>query len=231
MIKGKKVLAVVPARAGSKGIPGKNLTSVAGKPLIAWTIEAAKQSRFIDRLILSSDDPKIIEVSKKMGCEVPFVRPGELASDEASLVDVVIHAMQAEKSFDLVLLLQPTSPLRTTGDIDGALERMMSTGASSVVSVTEVSKSPYWMYELRKDHRLEPFISQGKPADRRQLLPKLHVLNGAIYLIRGETLLKERSFVNADTVAWEMDSASSIDIDVELDLKLASYLLSERQML
>src|SRR5215470_19477410 len=144
MIDGKKVLAIIPARGGSKGLAGKNIIEVAGKPLIAWTIAEANKSRYIDRLILSSDDPKTIEVAKAHGCEVPFVRPAELAQDETPGVDPVLHAISMLRGYEIVIVLQVTSPLRRVMDIDDCLDYLLSCDANACVSVTGVDQNPYY---------------------------------------------------------------------------------------
>ena len=147
MYKNKKVLAVVPARGGSKGVPRKNVRPFLGKPLIAWTIEEALKSSYIDRLIVTSEDEEIREIANQSGAETPFVRPIELATDTAVGVDVLCHAVEStDENYDYVVLLQPTSPLRNVTDIDGAIEWGLDRTLKSVVSVSESSTSPYWMY-------------------------------------------------------------------------------------
>src|SRR5690349_12171236 len=147
MIQDKSILAIIPARGGSKSIPYKNLAPLVGKPLIAWTIEEAKKSKYIDRLILSSEDEQIIKTAKAYGCEAPFIRPAELSLDETPGIAPVLHALKEIKEhYDYILLLQPTSPLRTAEDIDKALEFALENGAAFCVSITVPDKSPYWMY-------------------------------------------------------------------------------------
>ena len=168
MINGKTVLAIIPARGGSKGVPKKNILSIGGKPLIAWTIEAAKNATFIDRLILSSDCQEIIETALKYGCEVPFVRPDELATDQAGSVAVVSHALTSLKeSYDYVVLLQPTSIFRSTEDIEGAVKYCLDNQVFSCVSVVECEKPPYWMYHIQ-DKKLVSVIKQNAFYSRRQ---------------------------------------------------------------
>lgn len=191
MIDGKSVLAIIPARGGSKGVPRKNIRLVAGKPLIAWTIEEAKKSRYIDRLILSSDDREIIEVAEEWGCEAPFVRPAEISQDVTPGIEPVIHAIQSLAGFDYVVLLQPTSPLRTFMDIDGCLELCVQKGIPACVSVVEPEKSPYWMYKLDADGRMQPLLETGQNFERRQDLPKVYVLNGAVYVAESAWLLSK----------------------------------------
>ena len=216
MIDSERVLAVIPARGGSKGVPGKNIRKVGGKPLIAWTIEAAKAAERVDRTILSSDDAAIIRVAQELGCEVPFVREARLADDKTPTMEVVLDAIQRCPGFAWVVLLQPTSPLRTGRDIDQAIDLCIEKKAPSCVSVSLARESPYWMYSLRPDGRLNPLLAQGMPT-RRQELPAVYALNGAIYVARSDWLARERKFVAEETVAYEMPLARSLDIDTESD--------------
>lgn len=208
-----KVLALIVARGGSKGLPRKNILQIEGKPLIAWTIQAALESSIISQVVLSSDDDEIIETAKAWGCSVPFRRPSHLASDAANSMDVVLHALEELPGFDYVMLLQPTSPLRTTLDIDAAFQQLKSAGASSCVSVCETEQSPYWMYLLEEDKKLHKILSQSTIAYRRQDLPKVYLLNGAIYIARVDCLQKTKSFITEDTVGYVMSQYNSLDID------------------
>lgn len=227
MIGTKRVLAVIPARGGSKGVPRKNIRDLAGKPLIAWSIEAAKQSSYIDRVILSSEDDEIIQTATAWGCDVPFVRPAHLAADDTPGIDPILHALEQQPEYDYVVLLQPTSPLRTAEDIDATIEQLLSAQAPCCVTVTEPSKSPYWMYTLQEDNRMQPLIQQDL-VTRRQDLPKAFALNGAVYVADTKWLQQTRSFLAAGTVAHIMPSDRSFDIDTELDLFLADALLKKR---
>jgi N-acylneuraminate cytidylyltransferase len=223
LIHEKKVLAVISARGGSKGVPRKNVRELAGRPLIFWTIDSAKKSKYIDRLILSSDDEEIIDVARALGCEVPFVRPGALATDTARGVDVLCHAVQhAGADYDYVVLLQPTSPLRTVTDIDTAIELCVQKAAVSVVSVTEASKSPYWMYQMNDDGLLVPFV-ENAPSNRQQL-PLSYVLNGAVYVCEVKELLASREIIDAQTLAYVMPAERSYDIDSETDFVICEFL-------
>lgn len=223
MINGKRILAIIPARGGSKGLPRKNLLEVGGKPLIAWTICEGLKSRFIDRLILSSDDHEIIETAKEWGCEAPFIRPKELATDEAKTSDVVVHALtemnKKNESFDYITLLQPTSPLRSHKDIDSCIEECHKKNAFSCVTVSETEKSPFWMYFLDADNHMQPVIdATGRPT-RRQELPTAYTLNGAVYVVKREWFQEIKSFVTEETIAHVMPKERSLDIDTALDLK------------
>ncbi len=230
MIEGKRVLAVIPARGGSKGLPRKNVTALMGKPLLTWTVEEAKKSKYIDRLILSSENEEIIRLAKSLGCEVPFVRPDELSRDETPGIEPILHALTLLPGYDLVMMLQPTSPLRSVMDIDGGVEQCLRKNANACVSVTETQKSPYWMYSLDSDERMKPVLEiEEKTALRRQDLPRTYFLNGAVYVAHKEWLIQTRSFVSNGTVGYVMPRERSVDIDTEFDFKIAEFLLGERQ--
>lgn len=222
MINGKSVLAIIPARGGSKRLPGKNILEVGGKPLIAWTIEEARKSKYIDRLILSSEDQKIISVARAWGCEVPFVRPAELAQDETPGIETVLHAIDALlEKYDYIVLLQPTSPLRKSEDIDGTINLCIKKNAPACVTVTELDKSPYWMFFLDKEGGMTPIIRMNNAIKKqRQDLPKGYVLNGACYIASTDWLIINRTFITEKTVAYKMNKERSLDIDDEVDLKI-----------
>lgn len=228
MIGGRRVLAVIPARGGSKGVPGKNIQPVGGRPLIAWTVAAAKASRYVDRVILSSDDPDIMDAARAAGCEAPFVRPDALATDEADSVDVVLDALERVPGYDIVVLLQPTSPLRVTEDIDGALDRMIEGGASSCVSVSEASDHPWLTFSQDEAGALRAFCNPGDGVSlRRQDLPPAYVLNGAIYAVDVARLRATRRFLEPGlTAAWVMPAERSLDIDTWDDISRADMALS-----
>lgn len=221
----QRTLAVIVARGGSKGLPGKNIRPVHGLPLIAWTILAARRARRIDRLVLSSDDPAIIAVAREYGCEAPFVRPAPLATDEAGSADVLAHAIQSlDETFDLAVLLQPTSPLRSAEDIDASVDLLIASGAPSVISVCQTGQSPFWMYSLNPDGILVPLIpARDRPA-RRQDAPPAYAPNGAVYVVRTARFLADRRFVHDDTRAWLMPPRRSVDIDTQEDLDWLEFL-------
>lgn len=228
MIEGKTVLAIVPARGGSKGIPRKNLREIGGKPLIAWTIIEAQKSRYIDRLILSSEDDQIIEVAKAWGCEVPFKRPLELAEDDTPGIAPVLNALNTLPQYDYVMLLQPTSPLRQVNDIDICLEKCLANNAKSCVSVTEATENPYWMYNISSDGVMHKLIEINNYFTRRQDLPKVYKLNGAVYVAQSEWLLQNKSFLSDETIAYVMPFQRSVDIDEEHDLQITEFLLKNQ---
>ena len=226
MIAGKTVLGIIPARGGSKGVPRKNIRLLAGKPLIAWTIDEAKKSKYIDRLILSSEDEEIIKVAREYGCEIPFKRPVEFAQDNTPGIEPVIHTIKKlEPNYDYVVVLQPTSPLRTVEDIDGCIEKCIGSGALSCVSVCEAEQSPYWMYKLNDNMKLKPFVQHNENIYRRQDLPRVYVLNGAVYVAKPQFIADNRSFLTSATIAYLMPRERSIDIDLELDFAFCEFLM------
>jgi len=227
VIDSKSVLAIIPARGGSKGVPRKNIRDLAGKPLIAWTIEAAQKSQYIDRLVLSSDDEEIMQVARTYGCEVPFARPAELARDETPGIDPILHALTALPGYDYVVLLQPTSPLRSTEDIDGCLARCERSNAPACVSVTEPTHHPQWMYTMDDSETLLPISEQRSV--RRQDLPQVYSLNGAVYVARAEWLNESHSFLGEGTLGYVMSAHRSVDIDTEQDLAIAACLLQQKE--
>lgn len=228
MINEKKVLALIPARGGSKGVPRKNVRMLGGKPLIAWTIEAAIQSKYIDRVMLSSEDEEIIEVAKKWGCDVPFVRPKELAQDDTPSMEVILHGIEQVKGYDYIVLLQPTSPFRTTEDINKCIEKCVENNQESCVSIVEVSQNPYWMYTVKENEVLNPLIEIDDKYYQRQKLPKTYILNGAVYVASIEWLKQSKSFLSKNTTSVEMTKEKSIDIDTMLDFKVASLLIDSK---
>ena len=222
MIDGLRVLALITARGGSKGLPGKNIRPAGGKPLLAWTVDAARGSRYCDRVVISTDDEAIAAAALAHGCEVPFMRPDDLATDTASSMDVVMHALQNLPGFDLLLLLQPTSPLRNSADIDAACELLLARQAPACVSVTPARESPYWMYSVGPGQALKPVVELPAGITRRQDLPVAYSLNGAVYLARTSWLQDSRSFLTSQTVALVMPAERSLDIDTLEDFEAFS---------
>ncbi len=219
----KRTLAVIPARAGSKRLPGKNYRALGGKPLIQWTIEAARSVEMIDTVCVSTDDRNIRDLAIMLGVEAPFIRPDELASDTASSIDVVCHAMDWYRKergvvYDFVMLLQPTSPFRTADHIREALELREQRGANAVISVCPVSHSPLWCNTLPDDGDMDGFLKKEVIGARSQDLPKYYRLNGAIYIARSGCLSRKKSFLISDRCfSYRMLEVESLDIDTELD--------------
>lgn len=229
MIGGGKVLGLIPARGGSKGIPRKNLRPLAGKPLLAWTVEEAQRSRYLDRLVVSSEDEEIIAAAEALGCEAPFRRPAELADDKATGMATALHALQALPGFDYLVYLQPTSPLRRAEDIDGCLETCLREGAASCVTVVKAAHSPYWLYTLGPGGRMAPFLTGAEKAPRRQDAPELYLLNGAVYVASTDWMAASGVFVDGGTLAYEMPAERSLDIDRPEDLELAEWYMDRRR--
>lgn len=226
-----KILAIIPARGGSKGIPRKNIKEICGKPLITYTIEAALKCEYIDRVIVSTDDEEIAQVSKASGAEVPFLRPDELASDNSPTIDCVIDLLEKLKrdqqyTPEYVALLQCTSPLRNSKHLDEAINELFISNRDGIVSVCEVEANPYWMNVI-KDGKLEYFIEEGRKITRRQDLPKVYEINGALYIIKTDILIKEKTFECVNVGAYVMTAKESVDIDELLDFKIAELILSE----
>ncbi|OZB36047.1 MAG: acylneuraminate cytidylyltransferase [Halothiobacillus sp. 14-56-357] len=219
------VLALIPARGGSKGLPGKNIRPLKGKPLIGWSIEAARASRYVSRIVVSSDDEEILAVARDQGAETPFRRPASLAGDATPGMDVVLHALDQLAGFEWVVLLQPTSPLRLAADIDAAIEQCLKTNAPACVSVCEAPASPWWMFEVGAECRMRSFLPAEQRPVRRQDLPDLYALNGAVYVAKTEWLRMSLSFLTEETVAYVMPPARSVDIDTLFDFQLAECLL------
>lgn len=230
MIDNCKVLAVIVARGGSKGLPGKALADLGGKPVVAWSVAASLGSKLIDRTIISSDDEKIIAAAEAAGCEAPFVRPTALATDEALVPDVVLHTLESiSERYDYVVLLQASSPLRNADDIDGCIRVCHQTSAPGAVSVAVTSKHPRWMFTLEKDGRFKPFISNGLWKDlqrRRQCFPEAYAPNGAVYVAPVPSFIATRSFYFPLTVGWPMPAERSVDIDTPLDLAVARAMVA-----
>jgi CMP-N,N'-diacetyllegionaminic acid synthase len=227
MIHGKTFFGIIPARGGSKGVPGKNIREVGGKPLIAWTIQEAKKSRHLDRLILSSEDQEIVETARAWDCEVPFLRPSELARDDTPGVDPVLHAIETlSTKYDYVVLLQPTSPLRKADDIDGCIEHCLRKNAPACISVTRQNKGPYWMFTINTNGRMVNIFDSASSAKRRQDLPEVYALNGAVYVAETDWIAQKRAFISDHTVAYIMPRERSIDIDDQFDMDLFAFLVS-----
>lgn len=226
MINGKKILGIIPARGGSKRLPGKNILPLAGKPLIAWTIEAAQKSRYIDRILVSSDDDTILDIARSLGVEI-LERPGELATDTASSFDVVNHVHESiQEKYEITILLQPTSPLRTEFHIDEGLELFKENKAAAVISVSEMEHSPLWANTLPENGDMRNFLSPEVINKRSQDLPTYYRINGALYICDTEQMLAQRKFILDDNIfAYRMPPERSIDIDSRFDFLFAETLL------
>lgn len=219
-----KCLGIIPARGGSKGIPHKNIVDLGGKPLIAWTIESAKNSAVFDRLIVSTDDEEIAAISRLYGAEVPFLRPAEISRDDTSSLAVVLHTLAYCDALgwqpDTVVLLQPTSPFRSAQDIQASVALLDTSGNDSVVSVVEVEHSPYLSFTITQDKQLTPMFSEFPPV-RRQDYGRCVRPNGAIYAVRAARLRQGLDWYSGRVLSYEMPDDRSLDIDTPWQLSLA----------
>lgn len=224
----KKFLGVIPARAGSKRIIHKNTVDLCGKPLIAWTVDAALKSRHIDHIAVSTDDQKVIDICRAYPVQV-IRRPEFLASDDSKTIDAILHTIEnITDDYEYVILLQPTSPLRTARHIDEAIELLNAKKADGVVSVTKAEHSPLWMNTLPEDKSMAGFLSDEIKNKRSQDLPVYYQLNGSIFIAKTSALIKEKSFFLKDNIyAYEMENQVSVDIDTKTDLKFTRVLAEE----
>lgn len=221
-----RLLALIPARGGSKGVPRKNVRWIAGKPLIGWTIDAALAAGVFDRVVVSTEDPEIAEVARAGGAEVPFMRPAELSADDTPGIAPVLHALEELLGFDALVLLQPTSPLRSAADIASVVALARSRGARSVVSVCEPDAHPQWTYRMDGNGVLAPWEG-ATGAARRQDLEQVYALNGAIYYAECVLVRESGALVGPGTIGYPMPAERSIDIDTPLDWRIAELLLAD----
>ena len=230
MIKNKKLLAIIPARKNSKRILGKNLASLNGKPLVCHTIEEALKNKYIDKLIVTTDDPKISKVSKNYGIHVDKLRPSYLSKDNSKTIDIIsyeIIKLQKKKEFyDYIMLLQPTSPFRTNKNIDSAISLLIKKKAECITSVCETEHPIEWCGKLSKENSMENFLSKKVNGKRSQDFKKSYRINGAIYIAKIDDVLKKNTLLlnNKKSYAYIMDRYESIDIDNEIDLEFANYI-------
>lgn len=229
MNKKDKILAIILARGGSKGVPRKNIKDLNGKPLIGYTIEAAKSSEYIDKVIVSTEDEEIKSIAINFGAEVPFLRPEELATDKSPSIDAILYTVnKLKKKYNYlpsyVCLLQCTSPLRKGKHIDEAFLKLKETNMDSIVSVCEAEVNPYWSNVFNGD-KLDYFLEEGKIITRRQDLPKVYRMNGAIYIIKTEVLMEKKTFEPEKLTGYIMESIDSVDIDNEIDFILAEAII------
>lgn len=233
MINGKSVLSIVPARSGSKGLPGKNVRPLHGKPLIGWSIEHGLESRYADAVVVSTDDEGIAEVARAHGAEVPFLRPAALATDTATSIDVILHTVDAlaqiGRQYDLLVLLEPTSPLREPDDIDRALEVLLGqTDAQSIVGVAKAEASHPAFLLRREDQFLKPYSSQEFGAIRRQEINDLFFLEGTVYVSWIDALRSRRSFYHQRTMPFEVPKYKSFEVDDLTDFIIVEALMAAR---
>ncbi|KPZ69389.1 N-acylneuraminate cytidylyltransferase [Shewanella sp. P1-14-1] len=224
MINNQKVLAIIPARGGSKRLPRKNILPFIGKPLIAWSIEATKKSQWIDEVLVSTDDDEIAQTAEQFGAWVPELRPTELSSDTATSQSVLKYTLERfGKGYDIVILLQPTSPLRQVKHIDEALTLFFKKNAHSIVSVTPCEHNPLWANTLPPNGSMQDFI-QTSSHIRSQDLNAFFRLNGAIYIYKTQSILQGNGLTyTSDTYAYQMENIYSIDIDNKIDFEMAEF--------
>jgi CMP-N-acetylneuraminic acid synthetase len=226
-----RILGIIPARGGSKGIPRKNIRVLAGKPLLQYTAEAARRAKGLTRTILSTEDPEIAEIGRHCGLEVPFLRPPELAKDDTPTLPVIQDAVRRLEAvgdhFDAVMILQPTNPLRRPDDIDGAIALLEKTGADSVISFVDVGeKHPARMKFIDAEGRvIDPPFAEAFEGQRRQDLPKLYLREGSIYLTRRDMLMNQNSIKGNDCRAWLIAEDRACNIDTLFDWFLVEQLL------
>ena len=223
------IIAIIPARGGSKGIPRKNIQKLGGKPLISYTIEEALKSKFLDHVFVSTEDPEIAKVSREYGAQV-IDRPPSLANDTSKTVDVILHAIESlvQEGIhpQIIVLLQPTSPLRNVDDIDTAIELFLNNECDSVISVCEPDHSPFWCFTFKGKY-LQPLLNQEHKSTRRQDLPKVVMPNGAIYISSPESIARFGGFYGDHVLPHCMPPERSIDIDTALDFTLAEILVNK----
>lgn len=234
MINNLSILCIIPARGGSKRLPGKNVKSIGGKPMIAHAIAAAHGSAYIDRTVVSTDDKEIARVAEAYGGTVPFLRPAELATDMAKAADVVLHALDTLKQQgagepDVIVLIQPTAPLVRTEDVDGAIRKLAETNARSCVTMTPISERPEWMYRVEHD-RATAFLPHEAEHVRSQDLPALYRINGAVYVVRTEEMRTHQRFTDPNSLsAYLMPRERSVDIDDMTDFHIAETMMTHAQ--
>lgn len=230
MYKGKKILGLIPARGGSKGIPSKNIIEIYGKPLIQYSIECAKGSKYLDRTIISTDDTKIKDVAVKCGGDVPFMRPPELALDTSKTIDAVVHAINWLKEhgeeYDYLVLLQNTVPLRKPWHIDEAIEKLFASNEKSLVSVTEVDENPVLMRTINADGTVHNLLNVNSTM-RRQDFPKFYRVDGAIYIQKLDKDFGLNTSLNDGRLSYIIEERYSVDIDTYLDIRKIEYYLEQ----
>jgi len=228
MYKQKKIIAIIPARGGSKRLPRKNILNLNGKPLIVWSIDAGLKSKYIDKVIVTSDDAEILNISNNAGATV-INRPAQFASDTATTFDAIKHTITNMGRYDYVILLQPTSPLRSEKHIDEAIEFLFLKQANAVVSVCEMDHNPLWSNTLPEDGNMNTFLGDEVKGKRSQDLEMYYRINGAIYICSTDLLLSNKSFFLRDNIyAYKMRRMDSIDIDERFDFMVAESIIQAR---
>lgn len=229
MYRDKKILAIIPARGGSKRLPGKNIKELAGKPLIAWAIDSALESKLFDEIMVNTDDSEIADIAKKYGASIPFLRDNSLATDTSSSLDVVVKTIEyykeQNKHYDIVVLLQPTSPLRDSSDIKNAVDLFIQKEAASVLTVCEVDHPIQWSNTLDGTFSMDTFIKDEYKDTRSQDLEVNYRLNGAVYVWDTNKFQQHKGSILKPSFASVMDRTHSIDIDEKIDFIVAEALI------
>ena len=235
MINGKSVLAIIPARGGSKGLPGKNLKELCGKPLIAWSIEAGLGSQYIDEVMVTTDSDEIAKVSRESGASVPFLRPAELASDTATSIDVVKHVIdcyerELHKKFDYIVLLEPTSPLREREDINKSIELLFANpSATSIVGISKTeSQNPAFLVKKSERGFIVGYEDQKMKVLRRQDIGEVYFFEGSVYVSRTDILLMKNTFYHEHTLGYEFPKWKSLEIDDLDDFVMVEALMKHK---
>lgn len=231
MYKGNSILCIIPARGGSKGLPGKNIKELSGKPLIAYSIEQAKGAKYVDRIIVSTENREIADIARRYGAEVPFMRPRKLATDDCSIIDVLLHAMDwmenKEKcKFDILALLHATAPLRTSEDIDNSIKLLVDKKADNVFSVSDAYRNPYFNMVEMREGGTAGLVKKGQ-FNTRQAAPKVFDMNASIYVWWKDVLRKKKSVFLKKSHVYVMPRERSVDIDDNVDFKIAEMFLRE----
>jgi len=227
MCKKKKFLAIIPARGGSKRLPGKNTLDLSGKPLISYTIESAIKSKYIDKVLVTSDDAKVLDIANSYNVS-SIRRPKNLASDVATSTDVIKHALSQMPGYEFIILLQPTSPLRDFTHIDEAINSLIQKKADSIISVSKMEHNPQWSDVLDKDLSMDHFAKKIELGKRSQQLDSYYVVNGAIYICRSSRLIKDNTlFFKDKSYAYKMKREFSIDIDTYTDFIIANCFMDK----
>lgn len=226
------MIAIIPARSGSKGVPGKNIKLLNGKPLIAFSIEAAQKSKYVEKIIISTDDSEIANIAESLGAYVPFLRPKELAQDNSLAMDVYCYTIeQLNNRFNFnineFVVLQPTSPLRTSEDIDSAIELFYKKNADAVISYYEAPHPPIWAKKIDENGLIQNYFEFDSSLKNRQEIDKAYMPNGAIYIFKYNILKEKHTYYTENTYPYLMPAERSIDIDTLLDFKIAEFLMKE----
>ncbi len=228
---GTMILGVVPARGGSKGVPGKNIRPVLGKPLMAYSIECGLKCQSVDRLIVSTDSPEIAEIARRHGADVPFMRPSDLAGDLVPMLPVLQHSLQAAeehygKRVEALVLLDPTGPLRTVNDVEDCLSLLRRSGCDAVISGNTAHRSPYFNMVAQRDGYVHLVIPISDPIGRRQDSPPVYDLNTVVWVYSRRALMDEAARIPRRSLLYLVPPERSIDIDTELDFQILEFLIS-----